>query len=291
MTICSETTQLKDTVLHLLAASGTTDQTNYGNDGSYQGGMGTAEGTQGLEYVFDGSDDYIDTPDDSDASTAGVLTFEDTDGFTLSVWYKGTDTDANGDLGKVLIGRDNGDIGANFILRSGYAEYLHYNSGWYHTIVSSTLVADGAWHHICYVNHTDETGDLYIDGVAEIEGVSSSISIARKMTCNHIGRGYNGQYTSGSLKDIRIISRAITVTEIRELYNATARPTLDNEVLKLQPATGLVDQSAAGQANAVENGTGQIQVGRRFEFNGTDDYLSVPTSANSMTQTCRYRSG
>lgn len=281
MGICSETRQLKDTVLHLDGGS-VTDLTNYGNDGTFNGtDIATASNaTDG--FVFNGTDDYIDTPDNSTPPVGGgPLSFLSTDEFAISIWYKGTDTDTNSSWGKALLGRDNGDVYCQLALRSGYFEYIHYDAGaggWQHNLVSATLVADGNWHHLVYVNHPDETGDIYVDGVAEVAGGSSVLSNSRHFVGSTIMRGVLSKYTSGSIKDVRVISRAITVTEIRELYNATARPDITGTVLHLKPETGLVDQSGT-QDPATYNGNAGV-VGRRFEFNGTGDYITVPDDAS-----------
>src|SRR5687768_12304418 len=58
---------------------------------------------------------------------------------------------------------------------------------------------------IAYVNHSNQTGDLYIDGVAEITGASSSIDSGTFIfQIDNFMRGFNAQHTSGLLDDVRI---------------------------------------------------------------------------------------
>jgi len=272
MSICSETTQLKDTVLHLLASSGTADdQTNYGNDGSFQGGMGTAEGTQGLEYVFDGAGQYISVPDDISLDVSTAL--------TVSFWFKKDDLITYGAFaGKYLSGSER-----SFIIRTdnsaGKLVWLEYDGATRPILTSDAAFVANVWTHVTVVK-SGASVTFHVNGVA-IGDDSTAMNATLAATTQPLQVGNYadgaGDQLAGSMKDIRIISRAITVTEIRELYNATARPTLDNEVLKLQPATGLVDQSAAGQANSTYVGDAGV-VGRRFEFDGSGDYITLGDS-------------
>jgi prepilin-type N-terminal cleavage/methylation domain-containing protein len=209
--------------------SGTTalDSSGYGNHGTISGGAtyttdtphkAAGQGAGKYALSFDGSNDYVSLPTAGGSGTKGNLGFADTDDFTLSIWYNGSDTGAPS-LGKALIGRDNTDLFANFILNGGYAEYIHYNSGWLHNIKSLTLVANNQWHYIVYVNHSNETGDLYVDGTKEINGLSSSISSATNyFKADNLMRGYSNQYTSGIIDEVRIYSAALTSAEIQKLY-------------------------------------------------------------------------
>jgi hypothetical protein len=266
------------------------DESGNGNHGTLTNGAYVGEDD---EIVFDGTDDYVDTPDNSTSTGGGVLSFNDIEDWTVSVWYKGTDTDQNGDWGKAICGRDNGDLYAQFILRSGYCEYLHYNGGWQHNIKSTTLVADGEWHLLTYVNHSDETGDLYIDGVNEIDGLSSTIDAAtRRFVINNFMRGYNGKYTSGSLRDTRVFNRALTAAEVALLASEyeVEVPNTKGSVLSIVPSyddwgnatLNAMDFSGNGNVGTLTNMTTGDWVAdtdsggtRAIEYDGTNDYVDV----------------
>ena len=203
-----------------------TDSSGNSNIGTLQGDPVWTNGKKGGALEFDGVNDYIDTPDDGETNGTGPLHFEDTDNFTLSIWYKGTDTDTNSDWGKGLIGSHSPDLWSSFVLRSGKVEYIHFNGSWQHNIQSTTNVADGEWHHIVYVNNSDQTGDLYIDGVQEVSGESSSLDDAsRKFVVHTLMTSYyhpnSRVYTSGSIDDVRIYNTALSPEEIKTLYNET----------------------------------------------------------------------
>lgn len=213
--------------------------------GTLTNGPTWVAGTFGNSVSFDGTNDYVSLPTTGGSDTKANLGFADTDNFTLALWYKGSDTgtgDAN--LGKVLIGRDSNDIYANFILNGGYVEYVHYNGSWLHNIKSTTQVTDDSWHHIVYVNHSNETGDLYIDGTQQITALSSSIdSATRYFKADNLMRGYNGRYTSGQIDDVRIYNYARTSQQVAVDYAGTSTLLDENNLSHLR-VTNNIDLGA-----------------------------------------------
>lgn len=158
-------------------------------------------------------------------SIASQIALADTDNYSVSLWYRGTDTTANGDWGHVLLGRRDGDIYANLILRNGFVEFLHAIPAWQHNIKSTTLVADGQWHHIAYVNHSNETGDLYIDGILEVAAASSSISEnTNPFRIDHFMWGYNDVYTDGLLDEIHVYDHSLMQQEVTLLFEGAFVP-------------------------------------------------------------------
>ncbi|MGH7040676.1 MAG: LamG domain-containing protein, partial [Acetobacteraceae bacterium] len=91
-----------------------------------------------------------------------------------------------------------------------------YNSG--------VVVSDGKWHQIVAVRDTTaETVTLYVDGVKTasfsypytdaIDTVGGSIV---QNTIPHEGDAYAG---SGSIDDVRVYNRALSASEVKQLYN------------------------------------------------------------------------
>jgi hypothetical protein len=154
---------------------------------------------------------------DETATIASQIVFDDSDAFSVALWYRGTDSATNGDWGHALLGRDNIDLYANLALRSGRVEYVHYNAGWQHNIQSTTLVNDDQWHHIAYVNNANQTGSLYIDGVLEIANLSSLIGDNAKFRIDGFMKGFTNQFTSGLIDDVRIYNHSLTLAEVEDL--------------------------------------------------------------------------
>jgi len=174
--------------------------------GTVSGAQWTSAGRTDAARSFDGQNDYV--------SLAHPISFGDTDAFTISLWYKGTDTRTSF-LGNTLLGRDDNDIFANLVLNGGHVEYVHYDGAWLHNIRSQTVVADGQWHHVAFVQASNETAWLYIGGVLEVAGASSSISNdAYPFRIDHFMRGVHGRRTIGVLDEIRIYNRALESDEV-----------------------------------------------------------------------------
>ncbi|NQU79268.1 hypothetical protein HQ545_05890 [Candidatus Woesearchaeota archaeon] len=161
-------------------------------------------------YNFDGIDDYMNLD---------TISFDDSENFTLSLWYKGLDITIGGDYGTTLIGRDKSDIWANLVLREGYVEYIHYDLSWQHNMRSSTMIADDRWHQIVFVNHDTKTGDIWIDGEKEIFGGSTVMdNEAYPFIIDSLMRGYDRQYTQGMIDEVRVYGRALSDDSIQTLY-------------------------------------------------------------------------
>lgn len=90
---------------------------------------------------------------------------------------------------------------------------------------TTTSVADGIWHHVAYVNHSNQTGDLWIDGVLEVAGASSAISgntIQYRIANFMRGHSFpNPEYVSGNLDDVRVYNHSLTAGEVASLQSAT----------------------------------------------------------------------
>jgi hypothetical protein len=81
------------------------------------------------------------------------------------------------------------------------------------------MVSNNVWHQIVYVNNTNETGGIYIDGISEVTG-PSSLSGTNYFSPDNIGRGYSGRYYSGSMANIKFYDKSLNASEILQNYNA-----------------------------------------------------------------------
>jgi hypothetical protein len=174
---------------------------------------------QGLK--FDGIDDVLtkDSPTNLTFNTA----------FTLSAWIKtGSKTTST----KEIVGRWDG-------IEYGYMLAMNQNSsdnkikilldkdvggGSVDAARSSVnAVNDDKWHHIVGVYDGPNTRlDLYVDGVLSTASLEGTIpaSISSQSRPIYIGND-NGSFRAyqGSIDDVRIYNRAISSTEVLQLYN------------------------------------------------------------------------
>jgi hypothetical protein len=82
------------------------------------------------------------------------------------------------------------------------------------------MIATGSWYNVVYVNNTNETGSLYINGLPEVVNQSSSLSGTNYFSPDYIGRGYNGRYFSGKISSVSFYDRSLSTAEIQQNFNA-----------------------------------------------------------------------
>ncbi|MEL7459745.1 MAG: LamG-like jellyroll fold domain-containing protein [Pseudomonadota bacterium] len=142
------------------ASATATDATGNGHNGTYQNGAttgGTGWDGNGTALVLDGTDDYVEIPDDPtfalDRGTVSVRFNADTigDGDTL-VSRDSTNFDGGGHLRVYLTA--SGSVGVR--LQSDTASHI--------TTTASGTVAPGEWHHVA-VTFGDDGLTVFVDGV------------------------------------------------------------------------------------------------------------------------------
>ena len=290
------------------------DSSGQGNNGTQSGGVKIERGAKGTACGFDGSNDVLTLPATGTHLVKGNMGFASTDSFTLSLWYKGTDGELNGDMGKGLIGWNSNSVYASFSLRNGSVEFVHYNTtAWDHNIKSTTKVNNSIWHHIAYVNKISGTGDLYIDGIKEVDNLSSLISQSgtRYFQPYHIGASWTNVYTNGSIDEIRIYNRSLSASEILSLYNTSksyhlefkSYPTIsgnnESPAPTLTDETGLVgywkfdsgdgsnstkaiDSSSSGNNGTIQGATfaNEGRFKEAYQFDGRRNYINAGNSSS-----------
>ena len=282
------------------------DENNYAELG---GGAAFNSGFGGY-FSLDGTDDYILLPEGTGSGGAsnnplpgwGNITGEDVTNYSLELWFRTGDSSGhatNGYDSPALVGRNNGDVWANLNLWKGKAVFIHYNSSWQYTPTSITNISDNEWHHVVFVNHSDETGDIYIDGVAEATGVSTSLSDnsgTRYFRPDALGRGYNSKYLEGDFAMFKAYQKSLSAAEVLQNYQAM-KPRFTPRVA----LGGLVAHLDAGNPHSYSGGAtwNSLAVdfsrdgtlinsppfssanGGFFSFDGTDEYVLLPTPDNS----------
>lgn len=259
------------------------------------GNTGTVEGvTQGVEgklsnsYEFDGVGNRVVT------NWSGIL---GTAARSISLWFK---TGSSSSQHMVGWGSDNGaETGKVFrvyisdgsVSLAVYGGYTKRGSG----------CDDNNWHHLVV---TMEQGDnlndilMYVDGavVSEIEGANNpaiDTSNSIPVTFGENVQSTASNFFEGNLDEIGFWDRALSATEVSELYNSgsgLSQSSFGNAFL-----TDLVSHYAldevAGSANAIDelgtnhgiiNGA-QITTGYAngaYQFDGVDDYIDLGTDIN-----------
>ena len=132
---------------------------------------------------------------------------------SISLWFKTSDTSSSystilcykggtGILDKAIIALNRGKL------------YLEGTN-----IVSNTLYNDNKWHHVVITNLSGTTYNWYINGMFVTTKVHTSLDISY-IGCD--GQSPN-EYYIGLLDNVRIFNRALTASEVQDLYRETKR--------------------------------------------------------------------
>ncbi len=182
------------------------DESTGGNDATVFGATLATDRFDNLDsaYLFDGDDDYIQTPLDSNTLP-----------ISFSVWFQASelsgersivDSDVSGLSGhSLIIGWWTGD---------GNLDVEYHDSG----IDTDFAVAVNTWYH-AVVNFSDVI-QLYIDGVQVGEDVDYP-EVALDGDLFRFGRHNQNdpQWFSGLIDDVRFYDRALSADDIQELYS------------------------------------------------------------------------
>jgi subtilase family serine protease len=178
------------------------------DNGTQINGAGFSKGKVRKAFSFDGIDDYVEI-------TSGAFDFGNAP-FSIDFWmYSNTNGNNTYILGKSL---PDGGEGFDIRLDNNMIQVVGVN-GWGFNITSDASATPNGWHHIALAS-TDTTVDLYIDGV--LKGSSARQSITTTANPFRIGftSNFGGTAFSGLIDEVDIFDRALTSSEINEIYNA-----------------------------------------------------------------------
>lgn len=257
------------------------DRSGQGNNGTLTNGPTVTPGRIGQALSFNGANNVI-------IGTATTYRFTAED-FTISAWAKTS-------VGYVSQGSGvNAIIGRGFTTTSGsYGLFINNaNKPTFNiegnSVVGNMTIHDGQWHHLVGVR-TGSVSQLWVDGV--LAGTGAAANLTSNSVSLGIGADDSGgiRFFNGTIDEARIYNRALSGTEIWNLYQAgggTKANSADSQTdalerglagyWKLDDASGTTatDASTNGSNGTLTSGptwtTGQI--GGAVSFDGTDDYI------------------
>lgn len=176
-----------------------------------------AGGEYGNALVFDGTNDYAEAPNSASLDIGGT-------GLTIAFWVNATSTGSGVDY--VIVGKP----WFASAMTSPYYQYgVEYSNGWNKTLdfyfgdPAGNLhgpyrmnLMPGEWTHVVYT-YDGSTVKGYLNGVAAISSTDVSSLVQRG---NSLRLGVDGayqQFFKGSIDDLRIYSRALTLSEIQSV--------------------------------------------------------------------------
>ena len=177
---------------------------------------------------------------------------------------------------------------------SSKISYSHYTTTWLYEY-GNTNIADNKWHYLTWVNHSDETMDMYVDGVGDTMGVNSSQSSG---PVNQIGRNW-GTTANATIDQVRIYNYARSPAQIAWEYNKGG----PIGWWKLDECQGNIANDSSGVGNTgtitigssgTQNSLGTCAVGTSaawtngatgkynssLNFDGTDDNVNIGDPTN-----------
>ena len=269
-------------------ATGTiaTDFSGLGNSGTLTGMSNSnwVSGKFGKALNFTTSTEYVD---------AGNANSLKTNPATISFWVNTTDTGSGARAvqkqGTWAIIPSQGGDGANGVTIS--------DSGCVCGRHSLVRVDDGFWHHIAFAYQSGSPNGsfIYVDG---------TLATTTENTLTDTGQvvKFGGTNFVGKIDDVRIYNRILSATEVANLYSAgsgvpikvnTSRNSFltdglaglwsfDGPDLR---ATTAYDRSGTGNNGTLTNGPIPAigKIGQALRFDGSDDYVVSPTSAEGLT--------
>ncbi len=267
-----------------VTANTTTDKSGSGNDGTRNGGIKVVKGKLGQAMKFDGSSSKITLS----PFTTGV-------NLTMSAWFKIANIGGQRPiLNNYNISSQNG---VYFGLSTG-GKLFSYSLGSNPNGFEGTKVNNNnKWHFGVYTSN-GVTSTFYIDGVLDKQ-------IAQTRVAGSSGSfiGYGGEvadWWNGSIDDVRIYSRALSASEIMQLYkmgggkiNKTdaTRPsllsglvgwwTMDGKDVTANTTTDKSGSGNDGTRTAVTPVPGKI--GQAMKFNGTNSWINVGQAGATLT--------
>ncbi len=132
--------------------------------------------------------------------------------WSASVWIRTRATD-----NWIITNQSGGPVTNAMRIIAGKINYYNYDGIWNSTSGTIT-VNDGKWHLLTWVNSSNMTMDMYVDGVLDANDIYSTTNASGPL--NRIGRQYGAGASSAidALDEVRIYSRGLSAAEVKQLY-------------------------------------------------------------------------
>jgi len=229
------------------------DISGNGNNGVYQGGMGTITSDGKLAYDFDGTDDYIDC--------GNILNF--TGPFSVSYWVLNDSTDKAMYISKDWDGSTEGYISRFDGGASGPLRFYTYQGSIFGTSVQNPFTVS-QWSCVTNV-YTGTHWEIYFDGVRIAQTAQTQSPFSNTGNLFIGATSIAGWNVDGRMDDIRFFDRALNQAEIVHLAEArgiTGSPPqgLGDEKLWLCPSINNSPNDISGNGNngVYQGGMGTI---------------------------------
>lgn len=160
---------------------------------------------------FDGVDDFISIPNITMGN--GNLPW------TISAWIKTTTTANSLGQGSIISNSSGGPVYSMLGVNNGRIVYWTYQNNAWSQKLGNSIINDGNWHNLTWVNYQNSTMDMYVNGVLDAN-VANSTS-GNNNPLDIVGGSWAGRY-SGLISNLSIYkTKSLTPQEVFQNYNAT----------------------------------------------------------------------
>lgn len=237
-----------------------------GYNGTLTNGPAWVAGKFGQALQFDGANDMVVLGAVPVASAAGSAAlwfntsydWKSTDSIGLMFWASQTDGDGYGGQNEIHI-----NVRAD-ATNGGRMQFFTEGAGGDVNISSPNAYNDGLWHFVAAT--WDITGEaiLYVDGAevarAPYTTANNFVANGNVRLARPVGTGGNGRYFNGSLDDVRVFNRALTLAEVQALFSGTPSLPIGNARRTLSGASITAGQSAVVTLTALPGTGGQLVI-------------------------------
>ncbi len=236
------------------------DSSGNGNNGkscpSTTGPYGGTVGKIGGAVTFDGSDDYIAVPSSTSLNLATNM--------TVSAWVKSSDTTNSS---RLIISKWNGGGAKNYWFGRLFDRTIGFqvDGGGQNVFTPDTTVVDGNWHLVTGVaDSKSKKLYLYIDGKLANSAAYTGTSVTGS-TQVEIGRNNESvnDLWNGTIDEARIYNRALSPTEVTQLYNF-APPPVAYWNMEESSGKSLLDITGNGNTGTLTGSPGPLRVAGKY---------------------------
>lgn len=162
---------------------------------------------------FDGVNDFVSIPNITMGN--GNLAW------TISAWTKTSTTVNSLGQGSIISNASGGPVYSMLGVNNGKIVYWTYqNDAWSQKLGVST-VNDNTWHLLTWVNNTNSTMAMYVNG--NLDTTVANSTSGNNNPLDRIGGSWTGRY-SGLISNLLIYkNKSLTAAEVFQNYNATRR--------------------------------------------------------------------
>jgi len=253
------------------------DVSGNGNTGTLFGDTSWVSGKSGTGLEFDGNSDYVEIKDNS----GSLAIYGD---FSIALWIKITESTGSDDW---------------FFAKPGtYAWKITNNTPYFliYTldnpdpfVVTPSQLNLNQWHHLAAAyDQSAQTVTVYIDGALD---TSAWVGGELKLTSyDYILGGTGAACLNGILDEVRIFSKALNLSEVRELYVRQQFANLAG-YWGLDEGAGTIATDGSGNGNdgtlSEGEGIGWVEgiSGTALSFEGDKDYVRIPDTSGDLAIT------